>query len=126
MHFEGTRDFALPADALYEKLADAAFLARSLTDVTVVRTSADESEWKARPALTFLAGTLDNKLTISDRQPPSAIRYSMFSKGIGASSTVAIALRIVAAEGGSRVEWAADITALTGLLKLAPQALLVA
>ena len=124
MHHEGDKDFQLPIDLVFSRLSDASFLAHCLKDVEIVRAEADVAEWKLRPALAFIAGTLDISLTITERAAPSAMKATVFSKGIGATSTVETALSFMSAEPGTRVHWTLDVTQLSGLLKLAPKSLM--
>lgn len=124
MHHEGDKEFQLPIDSVFARLSDAAFLAHCLKDVEIVRAETDVAEWKLRPALAFIAGTLDISLTITERNSPTAMKATVFSKGIGATSTVETVLSFIAAEGGTRVHWTLDVTQLTGLLKLAPKSLM--
>jgi carbon monoxide dehydrogenase subunit G len=124
MHHEGDKDFQLPLDFVYAKLSDAAFLVHCLNDVEIVRAEPDVAEWKLRPALAFIAGTLDVSLTISERSPPNSMKATVFSKGIGATSTVETALSFTSADSGTKVHWTLDVTQLTGLLKLAPKSLM--
>jgi carbon monoxide dehydrogenase subunit G len=124
MHLEGDKDFSLPIDFVFARLSDAAFLAHCLNDVEIVRAETDAAEWKLRPALAFVAGTLDISLTITERNPPTAMKAIVFSKGIGATVTVETVLSLTPADSGSKVRWTLDVTQLTGLLKLVPKSLM--
>ena len=125
MQFEGDRDFALPPAELWPKLSDAHFLAGSVANAeAVVVHDADQAEWKVRPALAFVSGTLDTKLHIVERQPPESLRVLLYSKGIGSSSTTEVRLALAAHHGGSRVHWSGEIKDLTGLLKMVPKGLM--
>lgn len=124
MQFDGDRDIVLPPEHVWPKISDAAFLAGCLDGVEVVRAEADAAAWKARPGLSFAAGTLDITLTIVERQPPTRMRTMLFSKGVGASSTVACELTLESRDAGTRVRWFAEITELTGLLKVVPKGLI--
>lgn len=124
MQAAGDRDFPFPPDELYSKLSDAAFLGGCLKDVELVRADADVAEWKMRPKLAFMAGVIDNTLSITAREVPTAMRASVVTKGIGATATVETQLVFTSHGGGTRVHWELQIAQLTGLLKLVPKALI--
>jgi carbon monoxide dehydrogenase subunit G len=126
MHLEGDKDFSLAAGELFARLSDAKFLAHCLKNVEIVRAEADVAEWKLRPALSFVAGTLDIALTIAERTAPTAMKATVFSKGIGATSNVETVLQFTPQDLGTRVHWMLDVTQLTGLLKLVPKSLMQA
>jgi len=126
MKADGDRDFALPPEELFARLSNAAFLAGCLKDVEVVRASADEAEWKMRPKLAFMSGSIESVLTITGRASPDEMRASVLSKGIGATAKVETRLTFVPHGEGTRVHWELEIVQLTGLLKLAPKALIQA
>lgn len=124
MRFEGDKQFPLPPDALAAKLGDAGFLVSSLTNAEAVAVhGADSAEWKMRPALAFVAGTLDSRLEIVAREP-AALHVRITSKGIGSSSTTEVRLTLAASASGTAVHWVGEITALTGLLKMIPKGLI--
>jgi len=122
IHFEGDRTFPLPPAAVFAKLGDAAFLVDCLKDVQeVVEKNADRAVWKLQPGFSFIRTTLDITMDIVERVPDSAIKVKMFSRGIGATSTVQSVVALQPTEPGTAVHWSADITELTGLLKLVPK-----
>jgi carbon monoxide dehydrogenase subunit G len=126
MHAEGDRDFALQTTELFARLSDAAWLVGCLTEVQVLRAEPDVAEWSMRPSLSFVAGTIDSRLTIAERSPPKEMRATVFSKGIGATATVETHLTFAPQGDGTHVHWEMAITQLTGLLKLIPKGLLQA
>jgi carbon monoxide dehydrogenase subunit G len=126
MQFSGEQRFAMPLDAIWSRLSDARFLVDCLTDVTVLRRETDVATWKLKPAFSFVTGSLDTTLTLSNRQHPVSQIATVFSKGIGATTTVVVRLEFAATDTGCRVQWQAEITALTGLLKAVPKGLIQA
>lgn len=123
--FEGVETFALPVPALFAKLSDAGFVAGCLSGANVTSATPDKAEWKVRPKLSFLSGSLDTTATVTAREPDARAVYQMHAKGIGASSTVEAVLTFTPnADGGTTVTWTGDITARTGLLKLVPSSLI--
>src|SRR5262249_53186773 len=122
--FDGDRFVPLPPEAVWPKLSDAVYLAGSLADVEVERADQDFAAWKVRPRLAFAAGTLDVTMAITDRVPPSEMRTKLVSKGIGATSSVTTHLLLSPKETGTQIHWEAEITELTGLLKMVPKGLI--
>jgi carbon monoxide dehydrogenase subunit G len=126
MQDQGERHFRLPPKELFKRLSDAQWLVSTLTQVQVVRASNDEAVWSMRPALAFMSGSIENTLTISERNPDSSIRLHIRTQGIGATATVEIHLELLPVHDGTMVRWRMTIPQLTGLLKLAPRGLLQA
>lgn len=126
IQFAGEERFLLSPAELYLRLADAGQLARCLPDAEVLEALPDRAVWKQRPKLSFISGAIETTLTVANRVPEQAVHYTVFGKGVGASSTVETRLEIATFEAGSAVRWAAEITALSGLLKMAPRGLIQA
>lgn len=126
IRFAGEEAFPLPPVALFDRLADAGFLAGCLPDAHVTAATPDKAAWKLRPKLGFLSGELDTELTVTDRTPPAAATYAVHGKAIGATSTTDAELRFEPTADGTLVTWSAEITALTGLLKMVPKGLIQA
>lgn len=125
IHFEGEESFSLPVAQLYAKLADASFLVSCLDDVKeVVEATPDRARWKAKAPVSFITGTLDITLEFLERVPDTSTRVRMVSKGVGASSTVETTNTLKSTPEGSTVQWSADVTELTGLLKMVPHTII--
>ena len=125
IHFEGEQQFPLPKDEVAAKLSDAGFLVGCLSNVEqVVESTPDRAVWKLRPGFSFVRTTLDVTMEVVERKPGESARFRMTSKGIGASSTVEAALNFQSADSGTAVRWTADITELSGLLKMVPRGLI--
>jgi carbon monoxide dehydrogenase subunit G len=126
MQFSGVMQLAQSVAFVWSRLSDARFLVDSLKKVEAITLREENcAEWKLRPALAFVAGSLDSRLDITERQAPDRLHVVLTSKGIGSSSTVEVELRLTAtADGGTHVNWHAEIKALTGLLKMVPKGLI--
>jgi len=125
IHFEGDRSFTRPIDVVFAKLGDASFLVSCLKEVEeVTEANADKAAWKQRPGLSFIRTTLDTSMEIVQRDAPKSIKVKLFSRGIGATSTIMAELVCSPADTGTKVHWLADVTELTGLLKLVPKGLI--
>ncbi len=125
IHFEGERQFTRPVAEVAAKLSDASFLVTCIANVEeIVSATPARVIWKLRPGFSFVRGTLTITMDIIERVPDSSVKVKIFSKGIGASTTVIADLKFAAREAGSAVQWVADITKITGLLKMVPKGLI--
>jgi carbon monoxide dehydrogenase subunit G len=125
IHFEGDRSFTLPVADVYAKLGDASFLLSCLKDVEqVLETGVDRAQWKLRPRFSFIRTTLDITMDIVERVPTTSVKVKLYSKGIGASTTVISEMKFAQKDTATAVHWVADVTELTGLLKLVPKVLI--
>jgi carbon monoxide dehydrogenase subunit G len=127
LHYEGETDFPQSPPELWGDLSDARFLVRCVPDVeAVTRAEPVVAEFRVRPGIALVRGTLNAQLQIVEAQAPALVRLRVVGKGIGSSSTVEAALTLVPRDGGSRVRWTADVTQLGGLLKAVPRGLIQA
>jgi carbon monoxide dehydrogenase subunit G len=124
IHFEGEKSFPPPVAEVAAKLSDAAFLVGCLADARVVEAGRDRAVWKLRPKLSFMTGGLDLTLEATAREPGQSVTFKVFSKGIGATSTVNVVLRFREADGATVVPWTGDVVEVTGLLKMVPKGLI--
>jgi carbon monoxide dehydrogenase subunit G len=125
IQFEGDRSFPLPLAEVAAKLSDAGFLVSCLPDSQVVEASPDRAVWKLRPKVSFLTGGLNAELTCVSREPGKSVVFKVFTKAIGASSTVSTSLAFKEAkDGGTDVHWTGEVLEVTGLLKAVPKGLL--
>ena len=125
IHFEGDKSFPLPVADVAAKLSDAAWLVGCLSDAQVAEATPDRADWKIRPRLSFLTGSLDVSLDVTGREPGKSADFKVRSRGIGATSTVNARLEFREAEGGgTAVHWTGDLVEVTGLLKLVPKGLI--
>jgi carbon monoxide dehydrogenase subunit G len=125
LRFEGDRSFALPAEALWAKLTDARFLARCVPDVQEVKESApDHASLVLRPGFSFVRGTLEVELRVTDPVPPHSARVLVSGRGIGSTSEVEATLALAAEGEATKVHWTAEVKTLGGLLKMVPAGLI--
>jgi carbon monoxide dehydrogenase subunit G len=127
LHYEGETDFPQPPRELWDSLRDARFLVGCVPDVEVVtRAEPAIAEFRVRPGLALVRGTLNTQLQVVEAQEAALVRLRVVGKGIGSSSTVEATLTLAPQDGGSRVHWTADVTQLGGLLKAVPRGLIQA
>jgi carbon monoxide dehydrogenase subunit G len=125
MHFEGEKEFKLPANDVFAKLSDARFLADCIPGRESVK-EADQNQAVCvqRPGLAFVRGTMELTIKILEATPDSLIRYSQGGKGVGTTSHVETVVTLTPKDGGTHLHWKADIKELGGLLKLVPEGLI--
>ncbi|QEL19021.1 hypothetical protein PX52LOC_06075 [Limnoglobus roseus] len=86
--------------------------------------SADAAEWQAKARLGFATATLESQLAITGRTPGESVTFTLANRTAGAGLGVMTKLSFDDAAGGTNVDWTAEITSRSGLLKLAPSSLL--
>ena len=125
MQFEGDKDFPLPPSEIWPRLSDARFLVDSLKNSPeVLLREENAAEWRVKPSASFISGTMDSRLEITERKPPEEMKVVLTGKGVGSSSMTVVVFKLMPHEGGTRIHWQAEITQLTGLLKMIPKGLI--
>lgn len=126
--FSGSEPFPFPRQLVADRLSDAAFLATCVPDAVVRSASADAAVWQATARLGFATATLETTLAITGRTPGEAVSFTLTNRTTGAGLSVSSTLifRDDAGHGSTVVDWTAEITSRSGLLKLAPWSLLQA
>ena len=84
----------------------------------------DRAQCTVKPSLSFARGHLEVTVQILDAQEPTALRFTLISKGVGNSSEVETALTLTPHDGGTQVHWVAEVKQLGGLLKMMPSGLI--
>jgi carbon monoxide dehydrogenase subunit G len=123
IHFEGQLWLGIPVTVAADRLADAGYLAQSLKDAEILSASPEKAAWRIKPKITFLSGTQTTELIRTDYQPQQSVTFGITTRSIGASAVVVAHLRFSPEAEGTQVHWSADITELTGLLKMVPSGL---
>lgn len=127
LHFEGTKDLPQPAAEVWGKLRDARFLVQCIPGVeSVAETGPDRAACTIRPGFSFVRGTLELTLQVTEVEPGKTARVLLHSKGIGTTSDVEAGYTVEPRDGGSHLAWTADVKELGGLLKAVPQGLVKA
>lgn len=124
--FAGDKSFPVPVSEVAAKLADAGWLVGTLPDVQVVAAAPERAQWKQKPKLSFVTGSLDATMDRTAHAPGESVTFTVVTKTIGASATVRTRLVFRAADGGTRVDWTGELIEVTGLLKMVPKGLLQA
>ncbi len=127
LRFEGDQDFAQAPAEVFARLSDARFLVQCIPGVeSVSRAEASEAACVLRPGFSFVRGTLEVSLNVSEAVASTSLRVVGHGKGIGSSNDVETTLTLAPNDGGTRVHWTAEVTNLAGLIKAIPQGLLKA
>jgi carbon monoxide dehydrogenase subunit G len=125
LHFEGDTDFPQAPASVWAKMSDARFLVQCLPGVEKVsHVEASTATCILRPGLSFVRGTLEITIRLTDVVEGKSLRVLTHGKGIGSSNDVESTLTFAAHDGGTRIHWTADVTHLGGLIKAVPQGLL--
>ena len=123
--FDGERQFTLPPDQLWPKLRDAAFLITCIPDGSPHEgATRDRGVCTVHPGFSFMRGSIDVTIEILDGVEAKSLRYSQKSKGIGSSSEVETAVTLSPHDGGTKVNWRAEVKSMGGLLKMVPGGLI--
>src|SRR5262245_9819664 len=110
LHLQGSQDFSKPAAEVWAKVSDARELAPCLPGVETVRQAdADLAVCVIRPGFSFVRGTLEVTLRVMERVPDRLLRLQINGKGIGSTTEVSAVLNLEPRDGGSRVQWTADV-----------------
>ena len=125
MHFEGDQDFEREPAFLWAKLRDATFLVNCIPHASIERTSdKDRARCTVRPAISFVRGSLDLSLSITEAVEPTSVKVFAVSKGIGSGSDIEGVMTFIPEGSGVRVRWSAEVKNMTGLFKMAPPSLI--
>jgi uncharacterized protein len=127
IHFEGIETFSKPPQELFGSLSDAHWLATAVPEAKVLEATPDRAVWDLKPALSFLTGSLQTTLVVSERKPPDSVIFKVTGKAVGSGSTIVSSLTLTPTETqGTDVRWTGEITELNGLLKMVPKPLIQA
>src|SRR3954466_11967962 len=110
LHFEGERTFTQAPDQLWPKMRDAAFLAQCIPDGSPHEGGTrDRAVCTVHPGFSFMRGSLDVTIETLESTEPTALAFSLKSKGIGSSSDVETSLTLAPHENGTKIHWRAEV-----------------
>jgi carbon monoxide dehydrogenase subunit G len=124
IRLEGLEPLPAPPDVAAARLLDAGWLANAIPDAEVTAAGPDRAEWRVRPTIPFLNGPLDTVAEVVTRDGATAGTYHVRTTAAAAGCLVHVDLSVRPAAGGAEVVWSAAVMELTGLLRLAPKAML--
>ncbi len=127
LHFEGDKTLASDPEVCWAKLSDPRFLVQCIPNLeSMTQPRPDQVQFKVRPGVSFVRGTLDITIKVEEVEPGKSARYSVHSRAIGSSSDAEAILMIEPTPGGTHLRWTVNIKTLNGLLKAVPQGLIKA
>jgi carbon monoxide dehydrogenase subunit G len=124
IHFEGDKLIPRPLAEVSAKLSDAGFLVNALPDSQVSEATPDRAAWTLRPKLSFLTGSLSATMEVTGREAGKSAAFKIFTKAMGASSTVTVGMEFAEVGDETGIHWTGDVVEVTGLLKMVPKGLL--
>jgi carbon monoxide dehydrogenase subunit G len=124
IRFEGTRDFPQPPALVWARLRDARFLTQCVPDSFPEGSPArDQAVCTVRPSLSFVRGSLQITIQVLEAAADQTLKLLLASKGVGNSSEVEAVMSFAPQNGGTRVQWSAEVVRLGGLLRAVPTGL---
>lgn len=123
--FTGEETFRAEPARVFGVLSNFDSLAKAIPGMTSCERVDDHTlRCVVKPALSFIGGNVKITLTIAETTPPSAVTLNVASSGVGMTLDLTSKLNISApAPGESRLNWSAQVTKMSGLVKAAPAAL---
>ncbi len=123
--FGGQEMFASAPTRLFQLLTDVDSMARVIPDLASSEKLSDRAiRCVVRPGFSFLRGTLNLDLNLSDVQPDSRARMTVDASGIGVNMTVVSELEVQPQDQGSVLHWSATIPQMRGLVATLSPALI--
>jgi carbon monoxide dehydrogenase subunit G len=127
IHLQGDKQLAASPAELWKQISNARSLAECVPGVEVINeATADQATCTIRPGFSFVRGTLNLSLQITQRTEATSVQVTLKSKGIGSSAKVEASISLTAHDFGTQLQWTAVINSLGGLLKAIPRGLIQA
>src|SRR5216684_3138042 len=124
LQLEGDKTLAQDPSVCWANLSDPGFLLECIPNAeqsgSVGQEGSDEIQFKLRPGVSFIRGTLDVTIKVEKVElggPVKSVRYLIHSRAIGSSSDAEALLKLESVAGGTHVSWTILIKTLGGLLK---------
>ena len=111
MKVNGSASVAAPMPDVWKALQDPAVLVRTIPGCeSLDEVGPDTYAMKIRAGVASIKGTYAGQVALSDPEPPHA--FTLRAKGQGAPGTIdaTVRVRLSEADGGTRVDYAADAT----------------
>jgi carbon monoxide dehydrogenase subunit G len=133
LQFEGERTLHQDSQTCWTKLSDPRFLSECIPNAELAASvgqsgpeSPSQAQFRVRPGVSFVRGTLDVTIKVEKGEPGKSARYSIHSRAIGSSSDAEALLELEPVAGSTHLRWKVEIKTLGGLLKAVPQGLIKA
>jgi carbon monoxide dehydrogenase subunit G len=108
MRFVGQETFSQPQGEIWDKVSDLQFMAQLM--------DSDQLLCRVKPKFAFLAGSLQLRFTVLERDPPNHLKMSIVGKKIGAGLTLEVTISL-AMDPLTCLTWEGEVQRRTGLLK---------
>ncbi|GJQ30493.1 MAG: hypothetical protein HBSAPP03_23770 [Phycisphaerae bacterium] len=122
--FSGRETFAADIGRVFGVVTNLDSLAKAVPGlVSSERVGTDAVRCVVKPGLSFIGGSVKATMSVPEVQAPERALIRVKSSGIGMTLDIDAALMLSQDAGGTALEWTAKVTAMTGLVKAAPAAL---
>jgi carbon monoxide dehydrogenase subunit G len=122
--FTGEESFNASQAKVYSILSNMDCYARAIPGLVSHEKQPDGSMKVAiKPGLSFASGTVKATMRLTEATPTSRTVMQIDSSGIGMTLNLEAAMNIVPDGDKSKVQWTGRVTSYSGLVKLAPAAL---
>lgn len=128
--FSGQESFKAPPAKAFAVLTDLDGLSKVIPGlVSAERVDAKTIRCVVRPGLSFIGASVKATMTLAESTPPGpsgeggSALMQILSQGIGMSMKIESRMTIHPEPAGSRLDWTARVTEMSGLVKAAPPAL---
>ncbi len=110
MNVSGERIFAAPRDAVWQVLNDPASMAKTMPGVESFDVH-DANRWTANVKIPLGLGGLKMKIDMdkTEERPPEFAKLHIKGKGVGAMLNMETSFQLSDADGGTKMDWAADV-----------------
>ena len=117
MRFVGQETFSQPQGEIWDKVSDLQFMAQLIPDLDrLEQVDSDQLLCRVKPKFAFLAGSLQLRFTVLERDPPNHLKISIVGKKIGAGLTLEVTVSL-AMDPLTCLTWEGQVQQRTGLLK---------
>ncbi|MBY0308470.1 MAG: SRPBCC family protein [Phycisphaerales bacterium] len=125
--FSGQERFNAPPAKVYAVLTSFDTYAKAIPGLVSAEKAPDGESMKIaiKPALSFVSGTVKATMRITDAKPDQGFIMTIESSSVGMTLDLEAGMDIVPEGGGAAtvVNWTGRVTKYSGLVKLAPAAL---
>ncbi|HZW06445.1 MAG TPA: SRPBCC domain-containing protein [Phycisphaerales bacterium] len=122
--FSGEESFTAPPAKVYAILSSFDSYTKAIPGLVSSEVQPDGALKVAiKPGLSFVSGTVKATMRFRETSPVSRIVMTIDSSSVGMTLDLEAVMDIVPDGAGSKVRWTGRVTKYTGLVKLAPAAL---
>jgi carbon monoxide dehydrogenase subunit G len=110
MRVAGERSYSAPRQLVYRVLNDPAAMAQTIPGVEGFEVQ-DERRWRANVKIPLGLGALSMSMDMekTEEREPEFARLAIKGNGVGAILSMNTAFNLSEADGGTRMEWEADV-----------------